>query len=208
MAYAVTGALLHDIGRFRQYKDYKTFIDASSVDHAKEGISVLRDEHMLECLSDEEKTVILNIVGYHNVFELPQMLAENTLFLLKIVRDADKIDVLRVVTDHYLKKNKDSDSYLHLGLKNDDGVSYKVIQSIADEMVVNSQYVKQLNDLKFLQISWVFGLNFHESIIRIQKKTYIEKILSTLPESEYKKKVTHAVNTYIKKKSAEQVLLL
>ena len=37
--------LLHDIARFRQWTDYKTFSDDESFDHGKEGVKILFDEN-------------------------------------------------------------------------------------------------------------------------------------------------------------------
>ena len=37
-------ALLHDVARFRQWTDYKTFDDFNSFDHGDEGVKILFDE--------------------------------------------------------------------------------------------------------------------------------------------------------------------
>ena len=39
---ALLAALYHDCGRFPQFRDYHTFMDAQSVDHAQLGVDVIR----------------------------------------------------------------------------------------------------------------------------------------------------------------------
>jgi len=41
-------ALLHDIGRFEQYKRYRTFSDHKSKDHAELGVDVIQNLHVLD----------------------------------------------------------------------------------------------------------------------------------------------------------------
>ena len=45
---AETSALLHDIGRFEQYRCYRTFADYKSEDHAALGVKVIQTERALE----------------------------------------------------------------------------------------------------------------------------------------------------------------
>ena len=40
--------MLHDIGRFEQLKNYGTFIDADSIDHALLGAEILLDEGKIQ----------------------------------------------------------------------------------------------------------------------------------------------------------------
>lgn len=65
--------VLHDIGRFEQLREYHTFIDYRSVDHAKYGAKYLFGEgHIRDFLTDaSEDDVIRLAVGLHNVFQLP-----------------------------------------------------------------------------------------------------------------------------------------
>ena len=196
---AEAAALLHDIGRFRQFKEYGTFLDSESVNHAVLGCEVIQDENILDFCSEKEQKLLSDIVFLHNVFALPEEMDNDTLFLVKLLRDADKLDIWGVVTEHYLSSDLNNNKFISLGLEDNGGFSTKVLESLKSGQVVQNQLVKGLNDLKLLQISWVFGLNFSESIKRIQEKGCIEKIFSTLPESEEIEKVAEHVKVYIEK---------
>jgi len=52
---AETIALFHDVGRFPQFAEYRTYNDGRSVDHARLGIEVLRREGVLAALRREER---------------------------------------------------------------------------------------------------------------------------------------------------------
>ncbi len=94
-------ALFHDIGRFEQYARYGTFYDLRSEDHAVLGVKVLRKTGVLEVLDQSTADLILRCVAYHNRAFLPEYESERCLFFARLLRDADKLDILRVVTDYY-----------------------------------------------------------------------------------------------------------
>jgi len=64
-------ALFHDIGRFEQYKRYKTFSDHKSEDHAELGIKILKKYNVLYILDEEIQNLILCSIRYHNRASLP-----------------------------------------------------------------------------------------------------------------------------------------
>lgn len=99
---AWTMGMLHDIGRFEQVKRYGTFVDSESVDHAALGISILFDEGLLDSFgefSEKERELIRISIANHNKFRIPEGMDDLTTAYCNILRDADKIDILRVNCD-------------------------------------------------------------------------------------------------------------
>ncbi len=91
--------MLHDIGRFEQVKRYNTFIDGDSVDHAAFGADLLFGPDRLANLFYEEREfdeLLETVIRAHNQFRIPVDLDEKTKVFCHILRDADKIDILRV----------------------------------------------------------------------------------------------------------------
>lgn len=90
--------LLHDVGRFEQLRRYGTFEDARSIDHAACSEEVLFVQgHIRDYLDDDSADVPLRTaVRWHSAYRLPEGLDEATRQLCNILRDADKIDILRV----------------------------------------------------------------------------------------------------------------
>lgn len=96
--------LLHDIGRFEQVRRFGTFSDARSVSHARLGVEVLLDEGRLWDFVDAEgaerddfAAFIAAVVGTHSDYRLPEGLDSRTRMFCDIVRDADKVDILKAV---------------------------------------------------------------------------------------------------------------
>jgi len=94
---ATLAALLHDIGRFNQIKKYDTYRDQISVDHGDEGEEVLKENDFIKKFTIDEKIIdiILKSTKYHNKYEIDSNLDEKTTLICKIVRDADKLDIIR-----------------------------------------------------------------------------------------------------------------
>ena len=72
-------ALCHDVGRFSQYQQYKTFDDSISVNHAVLGTQVLLEHNVLGSLPKDDRDIIVRSVTLHNVFTLPDGLDEQSL---------------------------------------------------------------------------------------------------------------------------------
>lgn len=89
-------AIFHDIGRFEQVKQYGTFLDHLSVDHADFGCKVLEEAQILKELPEKHQKMILTAIQNHNKYAIEEGLDEDTLLLAKLIRDADKSDIFRV----------------------------------------------------------------------------------------------------------------
>lgn len=176
-------ALLHDIGRFEQFKRYGTFVDAVSENHATLGLNVIEAQRLLEPLCPQERRLIIDAVGFHNAAVLPEDRDERTLFFMRLIRDADKLDIWQVVIDHYLSSDKEDDKFIELGLEDRCGYNIEALNALLERRFVLSSTILQLNDFKLMQISWVFDLNFTPTLARVKQRQYIEKIASTMPPS-------------------------
>lgn len=89
-------AVFHDIGRFEQVKNYHTFLDHLSEDHADLGCRVLQENGFLQELPEKQQNMILTAIHNHNKYAIEEGLDEETLLLSKLIRDADKSDIFRV----------------------------------------------------------------------------------------------------------------
>ena len=191
-------ALFHDIGRFEQYKRYGTFVDLKSEDHAMLGVKVLRKEGVLNKLDQSTADLILQGIVYHNRAFLPKDESDRCLFFAKLLRDADKLDIWRVVTDYYQRKTEDRNGVIELGLPDTPEISPEVCADLMAKRIVNIGYLKTLNDFKLLQMGWVFDVNFYRTFELIQERRYLEMILNALPLSEKITEIYLTVQSYLK----------
>lgn len=98
--------LLHDVGRFEQLRRYGTFNDAQSIDHAAYGADILFAKDSSDTpkirdyiTDDSEDELIENAIRCHSAYRVPQEFDERTRAYANILRDADKIDILKVNID-------------------------------------------------------------------------------------------------------------
>jgi len=172
-------ALFHDIGRFPQLKKYKTFRDSISVNHGLLGADVLLESNILSMLPKRESEIIIRSVKYHNALKIPNLKDEKSLFFLKLIRDADKLDIWRIFLEYFNDK-KDMGSAAGLDLPDTQEYTGGLLDNIYKKEIISLSKIANLNDFKILQISWVFDLNFRISFELFQKRDYI-KLLSTVP---------------------------
>lgn len=192
-------ALFHDVGRFPQYEKFKTFNDAVSLNHAELSAQVVAKSGVLNSLKPSEKDIVLTAVKYHNTFKLPRLEDPRALLFLKLIRDADKLDIWRIFIDFYEQPEEDRASAVGLGLK-PGGFSENLLPVILEDRIISLAQIKTLDDYKLLQLSWVFGVNFRTTFRLISERGIIEKIAAYLPQTgDVERAVKHIVE-YVKGK--------
>jgi len=193
-------ALFHDIGRFEQFARYRTFVDKQSGNHAELGIKILKNYGMLDQFEDSTKNLIFRTIQYHNRASLPQEETETCLFFSKLLRDADKLDIWRVVTDYYHRENGKRNGALELELPDTPGISDEVYQDMINKKIVKINHMKNLNDFKLLQVGWIFDINFTATFQAVRSRRYLEKIREVLPVSEKINIIFSVVHSHLDEK--------
>lgn len=197
MLLAETIALFHDIGRFKQYKTYHTFNDLVSENHARLGLRQIAIHGVLSACTTAEKRLITRAIAYHNAAVLPANEDDNTLFFMRLIRDADKLDIWKLFIDYCREREQKHNSTIELGLPDDPIYSQRVIESLKQRRLVLMQDLKTFNDFKLLQIGWVYDLNFAPSFQTVQNRKYIEKLEETLPQSKEIKETVQQAHDYV-----------
>lgn len=197
---AYTIGLFHDIGRFKQLIEYNTFNDAKSVDHAEYSIEVLKEGHFLEDLSEEHVSLTLLAIKYHNKRELPKGLSEDESLFAKLIRDADKLDILKVLTDYYSNSKATPNHTLTWEMPKGNSVSPAVLkQMLAGGLVSKEKLVNEL-DIKVMQLSWVYDINFKPSFEIVVAKRFLEMIYNSMPKNDGVIEIYRKVKVYTENK--------
>jgi hypothetical protein len=192
-----TIALFHDIGRFEQYARYQTFVDSRSVDHALLGVKILEDNTVLRSLDKPVQDLILQTIRYHNRAMLPREETETCLFFAKLLRDADKLDIWRVVTDHYHQEKDKRNDAIEYGLPDTPVISEEVYHDLTNQKIVDITHVRNLNDFKLLQIGWVFDINFSPTLQRVKTRHYLDMIRAVLPNTKKIKDIFTVAQSFL-----------
>jgi hypothetical protein len=204
MREAETTALFHDLGRFRQYRDYGTFLDSISANHARLSLLELGRHRVLAPCTTGEKRRIAGAIAVHNALTVSQSAAPERRRLMLLLRDADKLDIWKVVTEYYERRRagKEKDTIIELDLPEDDTCSAAALKDLSNEQLVKITDIRTLNDFKLLQIGWVFDLNFPAAFRILQQEGFIERIASTLPRTPAVQKAVETAREYVVAKVA------
>lgn len=180
---ASASALCHDLGRFPQYRRWRTFRDSDSDNHARLSVEVIRDERLLDHLAPEEQLLIEEAVRFHNLLALPERHASPHDRFIRLLRDADKLDIWRVFLEYYRLPEQERASAVGLGFPDLPEVTPVCLESLAEGRIVRLEQARVLNDFKLLQISWVYDLNFATSYRLLLEQGYLDLLGATLPDS-------------------------
>ncbi len=197
---AETVALFHDVGRFPQYKRYRTFLDSASVNHGLLGSKVLKEQGVLQALPDHEEGLILEVVKFHNAFALPRLDQPEGVLLLRLIRDADKLDIWRVFVDYYESPSEEKASAVALGFPDIPGYSQEILSCLREGKVAPLVRVRTMNDFKLLQLSWVHDLNFAPTFRLLSDRQYLSRIASALPRTDEIMKTVELVRETLQEK--------
>ncbi len=180
---ALATALLHDVGRFPQYRRWRTFRDSVSDNHARLAIEVIREENILDGLDQAEQLLIEEAVRFHNLLAPPARIQSPTRRYINLIRDADKLDIWRVFVELVKQAPEERASAATLGLPDIPGLaSGQCIAALDSGSVVPLDTIDCFNDFKLLLISWVYDLTCATSRRVLRERGYIPELAATLPE--------------------------
>ncbi|MFA9375841.1 MAG: HD domain-containing protein [Lachnotalea sp.] len=177
--------MLHDVGRFDQVKRYGTFKDADSMNHAQYGTEILFDKGYIRnyiesnCYDELICAAILN----HNLFVLPNDLDVRTRLFSDLIRDADKIDILKLSASGSLETIY---GYTIEQMKQA-AITKEVIESYLEHKAVDYSLKKSPIDHVVGHVSLAFELVFPISFEIVEKQGYLNQILSFDSENEMTK---------------------
>ena len=170
---AKTAGILHDIGRFTQFREFKTFLDSNSIDHGLRSYEVTDQSKILDGLSQDESSAILDAIKHHNKRHIPDFLPDFNLKLLNLVRDSDKLDIIQVVSDTIKNGWHNEHPAILLQVDTEGSANPVLIKEILDSKTGSYENVKSLADVNLIRMAWVFNLNYKASIRRFAERGFM-----------------------------------
>jgi HD superfamily phosphodiesterase len=168
-------ALFHDVGRFEQLKQYGGFDDRIK-DHAALGIMVLNRAGILRGLPEGERHLLQRVIWLHNKYEIPETEKGDSLLFARLLRDADKLDILGIIVEHIEMRDSNPNKALDFGLGEKKGFSREAVDAISKGKMVRIAELRNLNDMRLMYLSWVFDINFPFTLSCIEERGYLEKL--------------------------------
>ncbi len=176
-------ALYHDVARFEQYLNYHTFRDKESIDHGRLGVVILKREKRMAMELSPIPHIVFSAVGLHNRFALPQNLPEDIRLACLVVRDADKLDILRIMDTH-LSGQKPYNPTVVLRLPDiSDLASPAVMAAVMENRIAAYSDLQSVNDFRLLLGSWLHDMHFPASREHFLSDGHARHLVEGLPDS-------------------------
>ncbi|MCR5000427.1 MAG: HD domain-containing protein [Lachnospiraceae bacterium] len=172
--------LLHDFGRFEQVKRYGTYSDIHSVDHAELGADILfKDQEIQRFIpagfDPKDSRLVETAIRAHNKLIIPEDTDDRTRLFCEILRDADKIDILRVVCEVPLKQRAGKGWDFP---EDKQEASGEVMEFVYAHRCIPRNLIGSAFELHISHICMVFELVFEESRRIAAGQGYLDKLLS------------------------------
>lgn len=200
--------VLHDIGRFEQYKifdkntDLKVLDITKKFDHGKEGVKVLKKDNYIRKYIEDDKydQIIYTAILEHNQYALSEGLSKEEELFSKIIKDADKLDLMYEAIDIYWQTPE------RIQEIEEGKLAEKMIESFYEQKLSKNRYKKSEVDQILRFISFIYDINFKCSYQIIKENDYITKMVDrfNFKFSETKdelQKVKNIANEYILEKT-------
>ncbi len=199
--------LFHDLGRFEQIKRYKTFLDAKSCNHAFLSVKMLKKHNFLSALPKDQQKLIYTAILMHNKIALPENLEEDLRLLCLALRDADKVDILRVMVENFENPSVDADTvFLHV--KEEDKYTKSIYEDLMAGRTIKYTDLVYVNDFRLLIGGWLNEIHFCSALNVIKQRKAFEIILKKLPQDENMQKAKAYIFSLLEKNKNTQGMFL
>ena len=191
-------AMYHDIARFEQVVKFNTFWDVVSYDHGDRGAEILKEEKILDNfdLDAEEKEIVYKAIINHNKFKIQEDVTERELLFCKIIRDADKIDILEM---QFKKPSEEK---------------CDIEPDILDNVSHDKQYERSKKTIEYnyatricMMLTFLYDINFKKSFDILIDRGIIKEKLEALRQSVNKpeeyEQIRDSINRFLDKKMEE-----
>ena len=199
---AKLSALFHDIGRFPQYDRYKTFNDRKSVNHGHLGVRVLKQQKILRDLSEGDQRQILSAIALHNKNKVPGHVTPQLNTICNIVRDSDKLDIFRVMLEHFSAGDDDPTVALE-AVVHPEKYTRQMYDNVFYGRPCLYKDIYWTNDFKLILANWTYHLNFPVSYRIFYNSGLFDKIFEHLPQKPEFTVLKKKLLTVIKQKIIE-----
>lgn len=163
--------LFHDVGRFEQWRVYQSFSDSETTDHAELGIKAIRDNGILAEHPDYD--LIVSAIYEHNKYAInPKITDDRELTFCKLIRDADKLDIIREILSGIITLPQDGEPY-----------SLEALNDIAAHKLIDRSHYPDGVNYSLASLALFNDIYFDYTRRCIRAEFMIEKMIQRFIES-------------------------
>jgi hypothetical protein len=191
--------LVHDIGRFPQYVRYGYFHDAVTVDHGQEGRRTLENEQIPRHFDAVEWERIACAVEFHNkkVSDIPTNLKDGSFFFLRLIRDADKLDIMDMVMKSVANDGFSNLSDMLPHIRTSRELTPAVVEEIIKTKTVSVNNLHTVTDFVAMLASWFYDLNYAPARALASDHHILQRIEQELPDTKDIRKLLTDIKTHL-----------
>ena len=172
--------LIHDVGRFPQLATYGTFSDIGSIDHGEYGVLTADREGIFGMLPEDATAILRDGIRHHNARTIPSLSPRSRMFL-RAVRDADKLDIFRVIDDAVTHNTITDHPEITLNIDIDGPLNPAALTELERQENVSYANVKSLADFGLTQLSWLYDMHYAYTFHHVRDHRIIDTILTIIP---------------------------
>ena len=173
--------LFHDVARFPQFQQYRSFSDADTVDHGDLGFQTLEKENLLDGMAEEPRALILHSVQYHNKKDLPRILTAQEEKHLRLIRDADRLDIFFICWESIHSGSIHDHPEIAMNIDFDGPPTEAVLDQFERGKAIGYQSMQSMADRFILQLSWIHDLSYVATKRLVRERGILEKFIEVLP---------------------------
>jgi putative nucleotidyltransferase with HDIG domain len=176
--------LLHDVGRFSQYKQYGSFHDADTIDHGLAGRQVLEASDASSHFPPDEWAAILCTVEYHNkkTADLPGNISSQSECLLRIIRDADKLDIMDLVLQSVARDGFRELPEMLPHIQQSREVTPAVLEEFQKSKMISICSLTTTTDFLLMLATWFYDFNYSASRQMAQQRDFLGRLAIETPD--------------------------
>ena len=193
---AMVIGLLHDYARFEQWKQFKTFNDAASIDHGDLAVEKLFKDNEIDKFNIPISyyQTIYNAIKYHNKYEYPKEISERDMLFCKLIKDADKLDIFYLISVGEIKIIDDASS-----------ITQNISDEFYEEKLLRKEYRKTNSDRIIFSLAMMYDLNFKYSYEYLKDNKLVEKIFDLIMSKKKFEPYFSYIDNFIDERSKEYV---
>ena len=187
--------LLHDIGRFEQWKRFETYVDLVSIDHGDMGVYILQKNNYIRKFIETDKydNIIFESIKNHNKYIMDEELENDEEFFAQMIKDADKLDIFYQITEKFHGNIEEiENSY----------ISESYMNQLENNTLIYREEKQTPLDQYALITSFIFDLYFNFSIQTVRRENYINRFFRKInfknkKTKEQVKRLLYIAETYL-----------
>lgn len=163
--------LLHDIGRFEQYIRFKYYGVIKEFDHGDYAVQILKNDIRKYIEDERYDSIIFKAIKNHNKYKIEDELNEQEEIFAKLIRDADKIDILFECENIFWKcKEKDIENSI---------LSDEIYEKFKKKELIKIEKNRKYNNIDdlFITFAYTFDVNYNVSYKIIKDNNYINNTI-------------------------------